>query len=104
MGSKPDDIRLDDEDRDLLARAEKRTGKPWRKLLREALGSILQEQPRNRWNESAREVSPHLEQLARRGIIRLGHQQLPAEDLKAPQGDGPSGVLDELLKEREESR
>jgi hypothetical protein len=41
MASIPTDIELDDEERTLLADAAKRTGKPWRSLLREAIARFI---------------------------------------------------------------
>lgn len=42
--------------------------------------------------------------LAERGVIKPGTQELPDALKEPPGGESPSGVLDALLREREESR
>lgn len=42
--------------------------------------------------------------LVERGLIRRGTQQLPEQIKEAPVGEVPSGVLEALLREREDGR
>ena len=41
MATNPKEIQLDDEDRELLAKAADSVGKPWRQLLREHLANYM---------------------------------------------------------------
>ena len=75
MAYTPKDIELDDEERKLLADAAKRTGKPWRTLLREAIARFIkaETEPVHRHQDASPEnLLEKLERLGAVGMISGG--------------------------------
>ena len=79
MASIPKDIELDEEERTLLADAAKRTGKPWRLLLREAIARFIkaETEPAQRpQNASHENLLQKIERLGAVGMISGGPPDL----------------------------
>ena len=69
MATNPKEIQLDDEDRELLAKAADNVGKPWRQLLREHLARYMPSGPTTAKEETTSHDKSLHDVLSERGML-----------------------------------